>query len=313
MLAALILAVGSFAAGALAHGQGATAQAVAGPTGTRGQGFTGGEGFPAGGFGQPGAAAGGAVSGSGAGAAGSSAGATALPAVIGTVVEVDGRTLTVRNLGGRTVKVIVPDGVDVTTTSAGPLSKLAEGRLRRRDRHHRRRRRRDRQRRDGALDQVTHPPAAQRTPVTTTTLRPRRVASLATGLALTALLTACGGSGSGTAAPAGTSTAAGQAGQGGRGGFGGADPAQMQQIQACLQAAGITVPTRTGRPTGMPTGRLHRCAVGSPDRRPRGCRPVRQRRGAGRAAGLRHHPAHRPPHRSPHHHPLTSCRDATSG
>ncbi|WP_460444689.1 hypothetical protein [Angustibacter aerolatus] len=127
VLAALILAVGSFAAGALAHGQGATAQAVAGPTGTRGQGFTGGEGFPAGGFGQPGAAAGGAVSGSGAAAAGSSAGATALPAVIGTVVEVDGRTLTVRNLGGRTVKVIVPDGVDVTTTSAGPLSKLAEG------------------------------------------------------------------------------------------------------------------------------------------------------------------------------------------
>ena len=59
-------------------------------------------------------------------------------------------------------------------------------------------------------------------------------------------LTACGGSSGGTATPAAAATGSpGANGQGG--GFGGAD---FTAIQNCLSAAGISLPTPSGRPSG---------------------------------------------------------------
>lgn len=87
----------------------------------------------------------------------------------------------------------------------------------------------------------------------------------AVGVVAVAALTACGGgSGSTASAPAAAPTGSPSA----RGRF---DPAQLQKVQECLSAAGISLPTPsrgfrtfnpsdrptsrpTGRPTGSPTG-----------------------------------------------------------
>jgi hypothetical protein len=91
-------------------------------------------------------------------------------------------------------------------------------------------------------------------------------AATAGAVALTGLLiTGCGGSSgsaAGSVAPATPSAAqggsgptqpgqTGQPGQGGPPGFGGAD---FQKIQECLAAAGVSLPTPSGRPSGAPTG-----------------------------------------------------------
>jgi len=85
--------------------------------------------------------------------------------------------------------------------------------------------------------------------------RPLAAGLVATGTAIA--LTACGGSGAATpassATPAPTSSASASPGTAGaRGGF---NSALQQQIQACLKAAGIAVPTagtRGIRPSGAP-------------------------------------------------------------
>ena len=82
------------------------------------------------------------------------------------------------------------------------------------------------------------------------TSRRNAVTVAALGPVLALSLVACGGGSSGTTAgvtPSGNATGA-PGGQGG-GGFGGAD---FTKIQACLKAAGIALPTRSGfpRPSG---------------------------------------------------------------
>jgi len=88
-----------------------------------------------------------------------------------------------------------------------------------------------------------------------------RGVSAAAALIVAAALAGCGSSStssgttpSTTAAPTGAPTgAAGRVpGQGGAGGPGGIDSAALQQMQECLKAAGVTLPT--GRPSGFPSG-----------------------------------------------------------
>ena len=89
----------------------------------------------------------------------------------------------------------------------------------------------------------------------TMTLLTRGV-SAAAALIVAAALAGCGGSPtsagtttSTTAAPTGAPTGAAGRVPGGAGDF---DPAELQQMQACLKAAGVTLPT--GRPSGLPSG-----------------------------------------------------------
>lgn len=111
---------------------------------TGGQGYGGGQGFGGQGQGQgtdgqgsDGQGTGGNGSGasgsggSGSGASGSggsgSGGSASMPAVIGTVVKVDGTTITVKNLGGETVTVTVPEGTKITTSQTISLGELTPG------------------------------------------------------------------------------------------------------------------------------------------------------------------------------------------
>jgi hypothetical protein len=97
-----------------------------------------------------------------------------------------------------------------------------------------------------------------------------RISSRSKAVTLTALapvlafsLAACGSGSSGSPASASTPSATGAPGPGGaRGGFGGVD---FTKIQACLKAAGISLPTRTDFP--RPSGSF------SPGPRPSGVRP----------------------------------------
>lgn len=90
----------------------------------------------------------------------------------------------------------------------------------------------------------------------------RALRSGVAGLVVAAALVACGNSGS----PDGASVAApASAGAGGRPGGRGFDPAQFQKIRECLSAAGISLPTPSGRfrspdPSGRPTGTWTRTA-----------------------------------------------------
>jgi hypothetical protein len=81
------------------------------------------------------------------------------------------------------------------------------------------------------------------------------------GVAIAATLAACGGGSSGTPkAAAGTAAAGSVATPTQSTSAGRFDSAEMQKIQACLSAAGITLPTPThtfnpsDRPTGRPSG-----------------------------------------------------------
>jgi hypothetical protein len=83
------------------------------------------------------------------------------------------------------------------------------------------------------------------------------------GPVLAVSLVACGGGSSNSATPASTPNPSASGGPGGtRGGFNGAD---FTKIEACLKAAGIAVPTRSGFP--RPSGSF------SPRPRPSGVRP----------------------------------------
>ncbi|MBI4942542.1 MAG: hypothetical protein HY830_17515 [Actinobacteria bacterium] len=100
------------------------------------------------------------------------------------------------------------------------------------------------------------------TRTTTRTLRvPSLLAAAVSGVAAVALLAACGGGSTATTAAAGSTTASGPRtvtatdaaaapGQGGDGDRG----ADFQKIQQCLSAAGISLPTPSGRPSGAPAG-----------------------------------------------------------
>ena len=98
-------------------------------------GAYGGFGGAAGGFGgQAGAGPGagtGAAGGAGGGAAGgggtTGGGTAATPVVVGTVSKLSGRTLTVKNLGGKSVKVKVPEGASITLVAGKSLTTLKIG------------------------------------------------------------------------------------------------------------------------------------------------------------------------------------------
>ena len=152
-LLAGILAALAFAGGVVVqkhYGDSGTA-AAAGPGGaagfTRGAGGFGGAGGGfgggAGGFGGgagggtgtgvgggagtgTGAAGGDAAGGAAAGGAGGTA-AAATPAVVGTVVKVSGTTVTVKNFGGKTIKVTVPADTAITLSTALKLTGLKAG------------------------------------------------------------------------------------------------------------------------------------------------------------------------------------------
>jgi hypothetical protein len=96
----------------------------------------------------------------------------------------------------------------------------------------------------------------------------RPLAANAAAVVLAGGLAACGGSSS-TGSATG-SVGAGQAAPTGQRTGQRFDPAIQQKIAQCLQAAGIAVPTFTGRPSGFPTGDR---PSGSPTRtRPSGTR-----------------------------------------
>ena len=79
-----------------------------------------------------------------------------------------------------------------------------------------------------------------------------RWATLALALATTALVSGCAGGGGSKASDSTPAPTSGSARPGNGNPFGQIlnDP----KAQACLKAAGITLPTRTGRPSGFPTG-----------------------------------------------------------
>jgi hypothetical protein len=109
-----------------------------------------------------------------------------------------------------------------------------------------------------------------------------RISSRSKAVTLTALapvlafsLAACGSGSSGSPASASTPSATGAPGPGGaRGGFGGVD---FTKIQACLKAAGISLPTRTDFP--RPSGSF------SPGPRPSGVGPSGVRPSGGNFRG----------------------------
>ena len=86
-----------------------------------------------------------------------------------------------------------------------------------------------------------------------------RLSRTATGMTAAALLaiglSGCGGGSSSpsttAASPTGAAAAVGATGQRTGPRF---DPAEQQKIRQCLEAAGIPVPTFTGRPSGFPSG-----------------------------------------------------------
>jgi hypothetical protein len=111
---------------------GGTAGAAAG-FGARTGGYGAAGGFPGGGQGFPGAA-GGAPAGTGADAAGGTGGGTAggatttaTPVVVGKVTKLSGSRLTVKNLGGKSVKVKVPEGATITLVAGKSLTALKVG------------------------------------------------------------------------------------------------------------------------------------------------------------------------------------------
>ena len=110
-----------------------TPAAAAGGFGARAGGnanFAGGGGFPGGGA-APGGAAGGTAGGAAGGAAGGGTTgqttAAAAPVVVGTVTKMSGNSLTVKNLGGKSVKVNVKEGATITLVAGKTLTTLKSG------------------------------------------------------------------------------------------------------------------------------------------------------------------------------------------
>jgi hypothetical protein len=91
------------------------------PGGTAGGygGFGGGAGFG----GQPGAGGAGTTGGT----TGGTGSAAATPVVVGTVTKLSGSTLVVKNLGGKSVKVKVPEGASITLVAGKRLTTLKTG------------------------------------------------------------------------------------------------------------------------------------------------------------------------------------------
>jgi hypothetical protein len=122
-----ILATLTFIGGAVAQKQFGTA-AEAAPSGAAG-------GFPArpggntagfgsfGGGGTPGGSAGGGAGG------GTASGATtaATPVAVGTVTKLSAGSLTIKNLGGKSVKITVPEGATITLVAGKGLTTLKTG------------------------------------------------------------------------------------------------------------------------------------------------------------------------------------------
>jgi hypothetical protein len=85
-----------------------------------------------------------------------------------------------------------------------------------------------------------------------------RSGGTATGLAAVAVLafglSGCGGGSTASTSAASPTGAAAAAGASGRRTGPRFDPAEQKKIQQCLEAAGIPVPTFTGRPSGFPSG-----------------------------------------------------------
>ncbi|HST85754.1 MAG TPA: hypothetical protein VLL08_28705 [Kineosporiaceae bacterium] len=110
---------GQAAGGAGAAGFGARA----GGYGNFGGGFPGGQAGGAAGVAAGGA--GGAATGGGAASGTTTAAAT--PVAVGTVTKVSGSSLTLKNLGGKTVKVTIPEGASITLVAGKKLTTLKAG------------------------------------------------------------------------------------------------------------------------------------------------------------------------------------------
>jgi len=93
---------------------------AAGGYGNFGGGFPG---APAGGTAAGGAAAGGAAGGT----TGGTTTAAATPVAVGTVTKISGSSLTLKNLGGKTVKVTIPEGASITLVAGKKLTTLKAG------------------------------------------------------------------------------------------------------------------------------------------------------------------------------------------
>jgi hypothetical protein len=118
LLIAGILAVVAFGGGVLAQKHYGGTTSASGPVGL-GQNFPGGPpGAGGAGFGETGQAGGGRASG---------AAAADTPSVVGTVVKVSGTTVTVKNLGGKTVTVKVPAATAISLSSTLSLTGLKAG------------------------------------------------------------------------------------------------------------------------------------------------------------------------------------------
>jgi hypothetical protein len=139
LLVAGIFAALAFTAGSVVQKQfGGTTSAAAAPGAAGFAGRGGGTAGAYGGFGQggfpgggPGGAAGGAAGGTAGGAAGGAAGRTtgaaATPVVVGTVTKLSGTSLTVKNLGGKSVPVTVKEGATITLVAGKTLTTLKTG------------------------------------------------------------------------------------------------------------------------------------------------------------------------------------------
>jgi hypothetical protein len=127
LLGVAVVAAAAFGAGVAVqkHHDAALTSAT---TGAQAAGFGGGgfrgQGGQGGGFGG-GRQNGGQGGGAGAGAVG--AGAATTPVVVGQVVSVRGNTLVVRNFGGRTITVTIPEGTTVTRSTTVGLKDLKAG------------------------------------------------------------------------------------------------------------------------------------------------------------------------------------------
>jgi hypothetical protein len=137
-----ILAALTFVGGATVQKHWGTASAsgrpaglgAGGPGGFGGAGGAGGYGNRAGGYGPAGGFGGAAPGGpggrgaSGAGPAAGGAGpAAATPVVVGTVTKLSGSSMTVKNLGGKSVAVDVPEGATITLVAGKKIVLLKVG------------------------------------------------------------------------------------------------------------------------------------------------------------------------------------------
>ena len=134
LLIAGIIAALAFLGGSVVQkkygGTSTAGQAAGAPSagfGARAGGFAGGYGNFGGGA--PGGQAAGGAGTAGAAVAGSAGGTTAVatPVAVGTVTKISGSSLTLKNLGGKTVKVTIPEGASITLVAGKKLTTLKAG------------------------------------------------------------------------------------------------------------------------------------------------------------------------------------------